>query len=492
MAGTRLPTEAPATAGWVGLVDKDVVAHDQCGPWKIGMSATDLARWVGAAMAFAAGALVVGFISLSNAYERFEAQMMEARMLASMRAEQHDAHLAILTAIARAGDSAAFALLADTIRQTSPRIIGVDLRSGERPGPGPSRPGVYVLSAPVDAGLAVVLTIQSEGLLLGISPELGVHLTTGDGVTLAGVPVERPWLRLPLRSRTQPFVISGTFRPALSSTIPVLPSLGAGMLALLLYGLVVSVVRQRRRAAAAERRAMLGEHQARLERASRINGLGEMASGIAHELTQPLTAVLSRVQAGRRLLDQGKTGEVAQALDETVVQTKRAAAILAKFRTWIRPGVEQPGRVALDVVVNSVEDLMRSELARRQCRLHQDHRSAPIWVRADEVQLQQVVFNLVRNAMDAVPLTGGHITVSTGAEGDRAMIVVSDNGSGIDPMVRDRLFEPFVTTKADGTGLGLALCQRLVERMQGQLMLGDEAETTFRVVLPRLSEEAIR
>jgi signal transduction histidine kinase len=113
-------------------------------------------------------------------------------------------------------------------------------------------------------------------------------------------------------------------------------------------------------------------------------------------------------------------------------------------------------------------------------------------VQGDPVEIEQVLFNLVRNAMDAVAQSDRRqIVVSTRAAGSQTLIEVADTGPGVSPAIRPRLFEPFVTGKADGTGLGLALCQRLVERMNGTIVLDDTAgETTFRVSLPAIGTPA--
>lgn len=224
---------------------------------------------------------------------------------------------------------------------------------------------------------------------------------------------------------------------------------------------------------------------ARLEHASRINGLGEMAAGIAHEITQPLTAILGQAQAGRRLLEQGDLAATRAVLDETVTQSKRAADILDRLRKWIRFEEHVMAIVPLQPAIDNVASLLSSELAQRGVRLKQEVYGTGLAVRADAVQLEQVIFNLVRNALDAAPAGAGCITIRYHAEKANAVLDVEDNGPGIAEAVRPRLFEPFVTNKKDGLGLGLVLCQRLVERMGGTIVLMDGVPTTFRITLPR-------
>ena len=112
--------------------------------------------------------------------------------------------------------------------------------------------------------------------------------------------------------------------------------------------------------------------------------------------------------------------------------------------------------------------------------------AGPTWIVGDQIEIEQIVFNIVHNAIDAASGTAGaRVSVSLAAVADPVVVDVSDTGPGVPADLRSRVFEPFVSGKPDGTGLGLALCQRLAERMGGEVVLLDGLPTTFRVILRR-------
>lgn len=265
------------------------------------------------------------------------------------------------------------------------------------------------------------------------------------------------------------------------------------MSAVFLAGVVLWQQWARRRQA--EQAAQLSAQETRLAHASRVNALGEMASGITHELTQPLTAILSQAQAGKRLLGNGDTGAVASVLDELIAQARRGADILAHLRQWIRPVRGNPSAVTdLNAAISGVEALLLPEARRRAVVLKLMLGNGPLPVRADQTELEQVIFNLVRNAFEALdnaPGTRGEVVVESSREAGLAVLDLRDNGPGVDPEIRAQIFEPFVTGKDHGTGLGLALSQRLVERMDGDIELRSSRKGAwFRVCLPLVDGRA--
>ena len=416
----------------------------------------------------------------ANVYESFDATALEIQNRASTLVEQHVALSTALRAVAQSGDEEVFRNAAEAITAAYPRVISVRLSSQQTGELIASDKGQYGFVA-ANGGPTVELTIDAKEMLPSGLGDIVASLALPDGTLLVGPAIADPEFVGVLDSASQPLVLSATVVPTLASLLPIWPTLTAAALALLIYCLSIIAWRQWQGARKAERRALRGENLARLEHASRINGLGEMASGIAHELTQPLTAILSQAQAGRRLLARGDVAALEPVLDETILQTKRASAILAKLRQWVRIESYQPTLVSVAEAVSSVESLVRGDL---RCHFVQVHDDPLLTVRADAVQLEQVIFNLVRNAMDAVRDETGTITVSTRRQGESAVIEVMDTGRGLDEHIKAHLFEPFVTSKAGGMGLGLALCQRLVERMGGNLSYMESAETTFRIVLP--------
>ncbi|MCF3974841.1 sensor histidine kinase [Paracoccus salsus] len=208
---------------------------------------------------------------------------------------------------------------------------------------------------------------------------------------------------------------------------------------------------------------------------------------MAHELTQPLTAILAQAQAARHLVARGDTDRVAGILEDVVGQTRRAAAILERLRTWTRPRERNAEPIDLRDCIRVAETLLAGQAAELGARLVLTMSPTPVTVEGDRVELEQVLFNLMRNALDAVAESAGarEVVVDASLDGAMAVIDVSDTGPGIRSDVRDRLFTPFVTTRENGTGLGLALSHRLVERAGGDLAVVEAREgARFRISLP--------
>jgi C4-dicarboxylate-specific signal transduction histidine kinase len=298
-----------------------------------------------------------------------------------------------------------------------------------------------------------------------------------------------------LGSRSQPLLLQVARRPDFWELLPPLPLAlvaAATGIGVLLGGFVL---RERRAAREARERASFHEHQARLAHAMRVNTVGEMASGIAHELTQPLTAILSRSQAGLRLARSPapNPGEIIIALDANVRLAKRAGDILARLRAYVSNSAPAPEPASLNQLVRNVAELVQGDLERRGIGLELGlDLEDPVCV-VDRVSIEQVVHNLVRNAADAVetlPQDQRTVAVATGLEDGAATIVVRDQGPGIAPADLPRLFEPFFTTKPNGMGLGLPLCERLVEAFGGRITAANvpEGGAVFTVRLPLLAE----
>ena len=234
-------------------------------------------------------------------------------------------------------------------------------------------------------------------------------------------------------------------------------------------GVVLDVTERKR----AEKEA--AERRNELAHLSRVAMLGELSGALAHELNQPLTAILSNAQAARRFLAQGPSAieEVVEILGDIVEDDKRAGEVIRRLRALLRK--EDPQFQLLDVneVVLDVLRLMRSDLLNRSVRVRTDLEANLPRVKADVVQLQQVLLNLILNACDAMSgLQPGQreltIRTESGQEDDVRVHVV-DKGTGIPHSDLDAIFEPFVTTKASGMGLGLAVCRTLIKAHGGAI-----------------------
>jgi C4-dicarboxylate-specific signal transduction histidine kinase len=184
-------------------------------------------------------------------------------------------------------------------------------------------------------------------------------------------------------------------------------------------------------------------------------------------------------------------------LRDIIAQSKRASGLLERFRNWSRPRREAPEPIDLRETLRNVQSLLATQAARQHIALKVGLPQEPASVLADPVEMEQVVFNLVRNAFEALDgMADKQVEVVLERNQQTCILDVSDNGPGVPPGLRDTIFAPFVTGRADGTGLGLALCQRLVERAGGEIFLAEAAGrlpgATFRVVLPSATQPVRR
>ena len=214
-----------------------------------------------------------------------------------------------------------------------------------------------------------------------------------------------------------------------------------------------------------------------VEHLMRVSVLGELSGSIAHEVNQPLTAILSNAQAAIHLLAQNSPdlAEVRDALQDIVDEDIRAGEVIHRLRSLLKKGERKTEYVNINDLVRSTVSLLHSELIGRDISLRLDLDHAPLLTCGDLVQLQQVLLNLVMNAMDAMastPIAQRSIQISTdGPQAGMVDVRVKDRGHGIRPKENGRLFEPFYTTKDQGLGLGLTLCSTIIQAHQGRLTL---------------------
>jgi PAS domain S-box-containing protein len=224
---------------------------------------------------------------------------------------------------------------------------------------------------------------------------------------------------------------------------------------------------------------------------SRVTLLGEMSGSLAHELNQPLTAILSNAQAALRFLqrDHPDIGEVRDSLVHIVENDKRASEVIRRLRAMLRKDQSNYQQLAINDVVRDVLRLINSDLLNRNVAVTVDLASGLAPVNGDRVQLQQVLLNLVINACDAMEQmsTGRSLTVRTQAvPGSAIEVSISDVGRGIAPDALESIFNPFVTSKTDGIGLGLAICRTIIQGHRGTLRASNNAScgATLSFILP--------
>jgi len=238
------------------------------------------------------------------------------------------------------------------------------------------------------------------------------------------------------------------------------------------------------------------QHKAELAHVGRLSVLGEMTSGLAHELNQPLCAITTYAQTCLRIIQSGncKPDDVRYGLEQVVKQAELGGAIFRRLRNFARKGDLRQQRIDLREVILEVASFVRAEVQQNQVQLHLDiPRQLPA-VMADPIQIEQVLLNLVRNSMDALSDTDEgrrQITIQAVRHERRSVkVCISDSGCGCPQEVADRLFEPFFTTKATGLGIGLGISQSIIDAHGGRLWLEEGAEqgATFCFVLPGSGE----
>lgn len=225
---------------------------------------------------------------------------------------------------------------------------------------------------------------------------------------------------------------------------------------------------------------------------SRVNLLGELSGSLAHELNQPLTAILSNAQAAQRFLarDKADLGEIKDILDDIIVEDKLASDIIKRLRLLLKKGEVQQEPLDLNTLVDDVLKLVKSDLTHHNITVKVDLDAELPIVLGDRVQIKQVMLNLFINACDAMSQIDERkcrlLVRTEQPAADKIMVSVADQGPGIASEQMERIFEPFFTTKSHGMGLGLPICRTIITAHGGQLWAVNNPPggTVFHFTLP--------
>jgi two-component system sensor kinase FixL len=241
----------------------------------------------------------------------------------------------------------------------------------------------------------------------------------------------------------------------------------------------------------------LQELQTELVHVSRLTALGEMASSLAHELNQPLSAIANFLKGSKMLLgrDEVPHERVAHAVDRAAEEALRAGQIIRRLRDFVARGDTERTVESLPKLIEEASALGLVGAKEHGIRVRFDFSKDVDLVLADKVQIQQVVLNLIRNAIDAmVGCERRELTVGIeAAEEEMALVSVTDTGPGIDPEIAAQLFQPFVTTKRTGMGVGLSISRTIVEAHGGRIWVEEKpgGGTIFRFTVQRIRNEEL-
>lgn len=481
--------------------------------------------WLGGVVLSAVGAVVIARQAIDAQRALFETDARIVHRLLSQQVVQHDAILDTLALLQPAPDAPVHTAPEQRLPSLYPHILSVqrrergaawsdpdlveaEQRSAQDRRPALARPdlasGRYRLVLAAQP-TAYALTIDLRGMVpwsewpmdVDRSPVRvslahqgqRVDLQRGDPSALAGASDWRFEFHKHLAAASQPFDVVAERRLGWAQ----LPwGLMGAWTALVATALTLGAQWQRQRTARQRAEELL-----RLGQVARLNTLGELAAGMAHELNQPLTAVLANTQAAQRLLaeDPPELDTARQAMSQAVDQSRRAAEVVGRLRRTVeRPGSPDGALAAVAQSLDLAEAARRAvHLLKPECRrrgvVSQVQADAAVTVSGDPVAVDQIVHNLLMNAlqaMDAVPATQRGLQLTLRRDGDMGELAVADHGPGIAPEALPRLFEPFFSTREGGLGLGLSLCETLAQGMGGSLAAANRPDggAVFTLRLP--------
>jgi len=237
--------------------------------------------------------------------------------------------------------------------------------------------------------------------------------------------------------------------------------------------------------------ARLQQMQSDFAHMNRVSMMGELAASLSHEITQPIASARNNARAAQNFLDMqpAELGEVREALACVVGDVDRAGDIIDRIRGHMKKAPPRMERFDLNAAIDEVIVLARSVIMRNEVSVNTRLAAGFVPVQGDRVQLQQVVLNLILNAVEAmgsVEAGTRELLISTEQEQTGVLVAVSDSGPGIDPTHTERVFEAFYTTKSGGTGMGLSICRSIIDAHGGRLWVeaNEPRGAVFQFTLP--------
>jgi C4-dicarboxylate-specific signal transduction histidine kinase len=227
-----------------------------------------------------------------------------------------------------------------------------------------------------------------------------------------------------------------------------------------------------------------------------VTALGELAASIAHEVNQPLCAIVSNAQAAQRMLAAGgfRPEEVEEALEDIVSDGQRASEVIGRIRGFLQNAPAEHSPVEVNNLIREMAALVRGEMAKRGVTIKLELADRLPLVTGNRIQLQQVILNLTTNAADAMDRVARGLRElvirSSGDATGTVAVAVRDAGIGIDPKNLDRVFDAFFTTKPSGMGMGLAICKSIIKAHDGAIWVRSNPDrgATFHLTLPAARE----
>ncbi|MEZ5708936.1 MAG: ATP-binding protein [Blastomonas sp.] len=260
------------------------------------------------------------------------------------------------------------------------------------------------------------------------------------------------------------------------------------LMAMLIAG-ALYYIRRRNRAMQAEAlaNARMQELRLQLEQANKLATLGQVAAGVGHEINQPVSAIKVYAENGEKLIGLNKDKAVGENFAQIVRLTERIGRITEELRSFSRKATGKLVAVNVQAAIDGALLLLRDAIRQADAQIVQEQPDAGIAVMAEHMRLEQVLVNLIQNALEATG-KGAVITISVDADSESAAIAVADNGPGLTEDMRERLFQPFSTSKRDGLGLGLVISRDIINDLGGELNAGfPETGASFSIRLRRAS-----